>query len=78
MSRADAEKFYAVHKARPFFKSLCDFMTSGPIVAQRAVPVLDGDTEESLHERIKVVERRLIVDVVRDFCRDAITYPQDA
>lgn len=37
---------------------------TGPIVAQEAVPVLDGDTEEVLHERVKQVERRLVVDVV--------------
>jgi nucleoside-diphosphate kinase len=39
LSRADAEKFYAVHAARPFFKDLVDFMISGPVVVQ----VLDGD-----------------------------------
>jgi phosphoribosylglycinamide formyltransferase-1 len=37
---------------------------SGPIVAQRAVDVSPEDDEESLHERIKVVERELLVDVV--------------
>jgi phosphoribosylglycinamide formyltransferase-1 len=37
---------------------------SGPVVAQRAVPVEDGDDEACLHERIKVVERELLVDVV--------------
>src|ERR1043165_8049109 len=36
---------------------------AGPILAQEAVPVLDGDTEETLHERIKEVERRLYPDV---------------
>jgi phosphoribosylglycinamide formyltransferase-1 len=36
----------------------------GPILAQEAVPVLDGDTVESLHERIKVVERRLYAEVL--------------
>ncbi|WP_308113551.1 phosphoribosylglycinamide formyltransferase [Kineosporia corallincola] len=37
---------------------------SGPIIAQRATEVLDDDTEETLHERIKVIERELLVDVV--------------
>ena len=37
---------------------------AGPILAQEAVPVLDDDTEETLHERIKVVERRLYIDTV--------------
>ncbi|HVN64049.1 MAG TPA: nucleoside-diphosphate kinase [Candidatus Binataceae bacterium] len=32
LSREDAERFYAVHKERPFFDSLCKYMTSGPIV----------------------------------------------
>lgn len=39
LSRADAEGFYAVHKNRPFFKDLVDFMTSGPVMIQ----VLEGD-----------------------------------
>jgi phosphoribosylglycinamide formyltransferase-1 len=37
---------------------------TGPIVAQEAITVLDDDDESSLHERIKVVERRLLVDVL--------------
>ena len=37
--QADARKFYAVHKQRPFYKDLVKFMTSGPIVIQ----VLEGD-----------------------------------
>jgi formyltetrahydrofolate-dependent phosphoribosylglycinamide formyltransferase len=37
---------------------------AGPIVAQRAVPVLDDDDVQTLHERIKVAERTLLVDVV--------------
>jgi nucleoside-diphosphate kinase len=39
MSRADAEKFYEVHKTRPFYGELVDFMTSGPVVVQ----VLEGE-----------------------------------
>lgn len=39
MTRAEAETFYAVHKERPFFGELVQFMTSGPVVVQ----VLDGD-----------------------------------
>jgi len=37
---------------------------AGPILAQEAVPVLPGDDEASLHERIKAVERRLYVDTI--------------
>lgn len=43
-----------------------DGVDTGPILAQRRVPVLEGDTEETLHDRIKVVERELLADVVRD------------
>jgi nucleoside-diphosphate kinase len=39
LSREEAEGFYAVHRARPFFKDLVDFMTSGPIMVQ----VLEGE-----------------------------------
>jgi nucleoside-diphosphate kinase len=38
ISRQQAERFYAVHRARPFFRELVDFMTSGPVVVQ----VLEG------------------------------------
>jgi len=34
LSRAEAEGFYAVHKARPFFKDLVEFMISGPVMIQ--------------------------------------------
>lgn len=43
---------------------------TGPIVAQRAVEVLDGDTVESLHERIKVAERAMLVDSVGRMARE--------
>lgn len=39
LTRAQAEGFYAVHKARPFFNSLCEYMTSGPVV----ISVLEGE-----------------------------------
>lgn len=38
---------------------------AGPVICREEVPILPGDTEESLHERLKVVEHRLIVDAVR-------------
>ena len=39
LSRLEAEQFYAVHKERPFFKDLVDFMISGPVMVQ----VLEGE-----------------------------------
>jgi nucleoside-diphosphate kinase len=39
LSRAQAEGFYAVHRERPFFKPLVEFMTSGPVIVQ----VLEGE-----------------------------------
>jgi phosphoribosylglycinamide formyltransferase-1 len=42
----------------------------GPILAQEAVPVLQGDTRESLHERIKVVERQLYPATIRAFLEE--------
>ena len=39
LSRADAERFYDVHKSKPFFNGLCEYMTSGPVV----VAVLQGE-----------------------------------
>ena len=43
---------------------------SGPIIAQAAVPVRDDDDEASLHERIKVAERALLVETVGRMVRD--------
>ena len=39
LSRAEAEGFYAVHRERPFFRDLCHFLTSGPVMVQ----VLEGE-----------------------------------
>jgi phosphoribosylglycinamide formyltransferase-1 len=49
-------------------------MDTGPILAQEPVPVLDGDNEETLHERIKVIERRLLVDVVAAIATRGVTW----
>ena len=48
LSRERAEAFYAVHKERPFFASLCDFMTSGPVVVQ----VLEGENAVARNREI--------------------------
>jgi phosphoribosylglycinamide formyltransferase-1 len=46
---------------------------TGPIIAQREVEILPNDTEESLHERIKVIERELLVETVREFVSKKIS-----
>ena len=48
LSKAQAEEFYAVHKERPFFGGLVEFMTSGPVVVQ----VLEGDNAVAENRRI--------------------------
>jgi len=48
LNRAQAEGFYAVHAERPFFSELCDFMTSGPIMAM----VLEGEDAISRYRQI--------------------------
>jgi nucleoside-diphosphate kinase len=48
MSRAQAEKFYEVHKERPFFGELVEFMTSGPVVVQ----VLEGDNAVAKYREV--------------------------
>ena len=45
---------------------------SGPIIAQERVPVRAGDTEHSLHERIKPVERRLLIQAILDIANSHI------
>lgn len=42
---------------------------TGPIIAQRAVEIEEGDTEQTLHERIKIVERELYPEVIRLFAQ---------
>lgn len=48
-----------------------DGVDTGPIVAQSAVPVLEDDTEDTLHERIKQAERKLLVNTVAEL----VTHP---
>lgn len=48
LSKEQAEQFYAVHAERPFFRSLVDFMTSGPVVAQ----VLQGPDAVAVNREI--------------------------
>jgi nucleoside-diphosphate kinase len=48
LTKAQAEAFYAVHQARPFFAGLVTFMTSGPVVAQ----VLEGDNAVARNREI--------------------------
>jgi nucleoside-diphosphate kinase len=48
MTRQQAETFYAVHKERPFFGELVEFMTSGPVVVQ----VLEGEDAIARHREV--------------------------
>jgi nucleoside-diphosphate kinase len=48
MSKAQAEKFYEVHKERPFYGELVEFMTSGPVVVQ----VLEGDNAVAKYREV--------------------------
>ena len=48
MSRAQAEQFYGVHKDKPFFGELVEFMTSGPVVVQ----VLQGDNAVARYREV--------------------------
>lgn len=45
---------------------------SGPIVSQRRVPVLSGDSEGRLHDRIKIVERELLIQAVLDIANGVV------
>jgi nucleoside-diphosphate kinase len=48
LTKWQAESFYSIHKERAFFKDLCDFMTSGPVVVQ----VLEGENAVALYRDI--------------------------
>ena len=48
LSRANAEEFYAVHRERPFFNDLVEFMTSGPVMIQ----VLEGENAIALNREL--------------------------
>jgi nucleoside-diphosphate kinase len=48
LSRAQAEGFYAVHRGRPFFNDLVEFMTSGPVMVQ----VLEGDNAIQVNRKL--------------------------
>jgi len=48
LKRAEAEKFYAVHRERPFFNDLVEFMTSGPVMIQ----VLEGENAIALNREL--------------------------
>lgn len=50
-----------------------DGIDSGPILAQERVPVLPGDNEATLHDRIKPVERRLLIDAVQRIATGELT-----
>jgi len=48
LTRQQAEQFYAVHRERPFFRSLVEFMSAGPIVVQ----VLEGDNAVAVNREV--------------------------
>ncbi len=48
LAKEEAERFYGVHRERPFFRGLCDFMTGGPVVVQ----VLEGENAVARNREI--------------------------
>ena len=57
--------------------AVSDGVDDGPVIAQAAVPVEDGDDEHSLHERIKTAERAVLVDTVGRMAREGWTIRTD-
>jgi phosphoribosylglycinamide formyltransferase-1 len=60
---------FGVKVTGPTVHLVTEDVDSGPILAQEAVPVLEDDTEATLHERIKEVERRLYPDVIEQLVK---------
>ncbi len=48
LSKEEAQQFYSVHSDKPFYKELCEFMTSGPIIAQ----MLEGENAIELYRKV--------------------------
>lgn len=46
---------------------------TGPVLRQRSVSILEGESEDELHERIKQIERPLLIDTVRDIANGTLT-----
>jgi phosphoribosylglycinamide formyltransferase-1 len=57
---------------------VADGVDDGPILVQQRVPVLPGDTESTLHERIKPVERRMLIQTVLDIANGTIDLKERA
>src|SRR5437762_13590300 len=60
LSRTEAEGFYAVHRARPFFRDLVEVMTSGPVL----VPVLEGDNAIAKNSELRGATHPMTADTV--------------
>ena len=48
LSKEEAQQFYAIHSDKPFYKELCEFMTSGPIIVQ----MLEGENAIELYRKV--------------------------
>ena len=53
LTKEDAAKFYEVHKERPFFNDLCEYMSSGPVV----VMVLEGENAVAKNRELIILDR---------------------